>query len=597
MGLLIPIAFLAGVVTAISPCVLPVLPVAMAGAVTGGKRRPAGVVTGFVVTLVLFTLALTKAFEAIGLSATGQRNLGVALLLLFAATMIIPAFGERVSGLLAPLQRLGSRLPKGGDGFLGGVAMGLGLGLVWAPCAGPVFSAVAAANASDTAGASTWVVLFSYALGAALPMLAIMFGGQRLARRFTPKAVQVRAGMGVLLAATGVLIFTGADTRFTAWVVDAVPSYTDTLQAAERTAPVRDALDGIQGRTAPGVADATPRPPAPGVTPTENPEIADALPPESPAARQLQVYAPAPEFTGLGEWFNGEGTPRTLKELRGRVVLIDFWTYSCVNCIRTLPHIRAWDRAYRDRGLTIVGVHTPEFAFEKEPANVRKAIRDLGVTWPVALDSDYGTWNAWGNRYWPAKYLIDRNGDVRAFHFGEGAYDETEDQIRALLGYAGPRAKDQPETGPVGHVPQTPESYLGAARMDRFDSRPAVETGKAVVYAAPATLPDDHLAYRGQATVGEEEVTAGKDFSIELAFRGQKVFLVLGGAGKPLTGQVLLDGKPIPPGKAGRDVGANGSFTVTDDRLYDLVDLGARGTGRLSIRLAPGTRGYAFTFG
>jgi len=583
MALLIPIAFLAGIVTAISPCVLPVLPVAMAGAVTGGRRRPLGVVAGFVITLVLFTLALTTALEAIGLSASSQRNLGVILLVAFGLTMVVPAFGDRIAKWLGPVVRLGSRLPKGGDGFAGGALMGVGLGLVWAPCAGPVFSAIAAANATDAAGASTWLVLFVYALGAALPMLAIMFGGQRLARRLTPKAVPIRAGMGVVLVAAGALIFTGLDTRLTAWVVNAVPSYTETLQAAERTGDAADALDRLQGRDverSPVAAKPTPAP-----SKTVQVEV------------DLPVYGEAPELAGISDWFNAEGTPRTLAALRGRVVLVDFWTYSCINCIRTIPHLREWDRAYRAKGLTILGVHTPEFAFERDAGNVRKAIKDLGVTWPVALDPDYGTWNAWGNRYWPAKYLIDRTGKVRAFHFGEGAYDETEDQVRAMLAETGPRAKDAPETGPKGHQPLTPESYLGYARIDRFDSTPSPRPDRPQRYSVPDGLPADHIGYSGTATVSAEHVEAGRDFAIDLSFRARQVFLVLGGDGKPLTGQVLLGGRPIPANLAGDDVGANGRLVVTGYRLYRLADLGKPGTGRITIRLAPRTRAYAFTFG
>ena len=583
MGVLLPIAFLAGIVTAISPCVLPVLPIAMAGAVTGGRRRPFGVVAGFVVTLVVFTLALTEALEAIGLSASNQRNLGVVLLVAFGLTMVVPALGDKVARALAPLTRVGARLPKGGDGFIGGIVMGAGLGLVWAPCAGPVFSAIAAANATETGGAGKWLVLSVYALGAALPMLAIMFGGQRIANRLKPRAVALRAGMGVLLVATGALIFTGLDTRLTAWVVDAVPSYTETLQAAERTGGATDALEDLQDRDVDrSPVAATPKP-------------APAKP--TAATVNLPIYGDAPEVAGISDWFNDAGTPHTLAELRGRVVLIDFWTYSCINCIRTIPHIRGWDTRYREKGLTILGVHTPEFAFEKDPGNVRKAIKDLGVTWPVALDPDYGTWNAWGNRYWPAKYLIDRDGKVRAFHFGEGAYDETEDQIRALLAETGPRAKDAPETGPRGHQPLTPESYLGFARMDRFDATPAIQPDRAQRYDSPDSLPTDHLAYSGGATVRDEHVEAGADFEIELAFRGQEVFLVLGGDDKPLVGQVLLDGRPIPTNAAGTDIGANGRLVVTSHRLYRLVKLPKPGTGRLTIKLAPTTRAYAFTFG
>ena len=583
MTILIPIAFLAGIVTAISPCVLPVLPVAMAGAVTGGRRRPLGIVAGFVLTLVVFTLALTSALVALGLSASGQRNLGVVLLVAFGLTMVVPALGDRVSGALAPLTRLGARLPKGGGGFAGGVLMGMGLGLVWAPCAGPVFSAIAAANATDTTGAGAWVVLAAYALGAALPMLAIMLGGQRLARRFAPRAVAIRAGMGVLLVATGALIFTGADTRLTAWVVDAVPEYTETLQAAERTRPASDGLARLQGRDVERSPVATKRAPTP--------------PAAARADVDLPVYGDAPELAAISDWFNADDTPRTLAALRGRVVLIDFWTYSCINCIRTIPHLREWDKTYRGKGLTILGVHTPEFAFEKDPGNVRTAIGDLGVTWPVALDPEYGTWNAWGNRYWPAKYLIDKQGRVRAYHFGEGAYDETEDQVRALLAETGPRAADAPETGPKGHAPLTPESYLGHARMDRFDSTPPITPDRPRSYTAPDALPTDHLAFSGTATVEAEHVAAGRDFAIDLSFRGRQVFLVLGGDGTPLRGQVLLDGRPIAPAVAGDDVDADGGVTVREHRLYRLVDLGRAGSGRLTIRLAPGTRAYAFTFG
>jgi cytochrome c biogenesis protein CcdA/thiol-disulfide isomerase/thioredoxin len=594
VALLLPIAFLAGIVTAISPCVLPVLPVAMAGAVTGGRRRPLGIVTGFVVTLVVFTLALTEALEALGLAASDQRTVGVVLLGAFALTMIVPAFGDRLARMLSPVSRLGSRLPRGGDGFGGGVVMGLGLGLVWAPCAGPVFSAIAAANATGADGAGTWLVLFAYALGAALPMLAIMLGGRRLAARLAPRAVAVRAAMGVLLAATGVLIAAGLDTRFTAWAVGAVPSYTETLQAAERTGAATGALDDLQGRG----PDASPVASGPRSAPSPDPERSPAdLPPETRAAARLPVYAPAPELAGISDWFGADGVPRSLRGLRGKVVLLDFWTYSCINCIRTIPHLRALDRAYRDRGLVIIGVHTPEFAFEKDPDNVRDAIADLGVTWPVALDPDYRTWNAWGNRYWPAHYLIDRRGDVRGFVFGEGQYERTEDEVRALLGATGPRADEVADTAPDFHRGQTPESYLGYLRLDRFGSLPVARPNREADYRAPAALPPDHVAYAGRGTVRGEHVEAGDGFSIDLSFRARRVFLVLGGDGRPLTGQVLLDGRPIPASSAGEDVGPDGRLVVREHRLYRLADLGRPGAGRITIRLAPGTRAYAFTFG
>ncbi len=576
MAILIPIAFLAGIVTALSPCVLPVLPVVMAGAVDGGRRRPIGVVIGFAVTLVLFTLALTSALARLGLSATAQRNLGVVVLVGFALTMIVPALGDLVTRALAPLARLGHRLPNGGTGFWGGVLMGMGLGLVWAPCAGPVFSAIAAANATKVVDAGTWLVMTVYAVGAALPMLAIMLGGRRIARRITPNAHAIRTGMGVLLAGVGVLIFTGLDTRFTAWVVDAVPGYTESLQAAERTGAARQALDDLQRRS--GAAQILPQP-------TSRP------------ASQLPVLGDAPEFGGITDWFNADGLPRSLGRLRGKVVLVDFWTYSCVNCIRTIPHLRALDQRYRRDGLMIVGVHTPEFAFERDPGNVRQAIRDLGVTWPVALDPDYVTWNRWGNQYWPAEYLVDQDGKVRAAKFGEGQYAKTEDEIRGLLAERGARARTSPDTAPDGRNPLTPETYLGAARMERNDSTPTVRGGTAAAYRAPGELPPDHVAFSGQATVRNEYVTAGRDFAIQLRFRARRVFLVLGGAGGTRVGQVLLDGVPIPRSLAGADVGADGRVRIVEHRLYQLADLGRSRTGTLTVRLPPGTTAYAFTFG
>ena len=291
------------------------------------------------------------------------------------------------------------------------------------------------------------------------------------------------------------------------------------------------------------------------------------------AAGSLPEYGPAPDFAGISSWFNSR--PLTIADLRGKVVLIDFWTYSCINCLRTLPHLEAWYRTYRRDGLVIVGVHTPEFAFESEPSNVRAATTRLGVKYPVALDPKYGTWNAYGNQYWPAEYLIDRSGQVRAAHFGEGKYDETEENIRVLLGMkqAAPVSDHLRDLTPSGLL--TPESYLGYDRLDRYAGSP-LHPDKVADYTFPAHLDLDGLAYAGRLRLEHQRIAAVSDARLRLRFHASKVFLVLGGTG---TVQVLVDGKP------------ERTVRVNADRLYTLVDRTDPETALLELRFSPGRRG------
>jgi thiol-disulfide isomerase/thioredoxin len=287
---------------------------------------------------------------------------------------------------------------------------------------------------------------------------------------------------------------------------------------------------------------------------------------------------------GIAQWINSE--PLTLRQLRGQVVLIDFWTYSCINCLRTLPHVKAWYRTYRNRGLVVLGVHTPEFAFEHVPGNVEGAVQRLGIKYPVALDNDYATWNAFQNQYWPAKYLVDRQGHLRYYHPGEGQYDETEARIRTLLGESAemlPVANRLADRTP--RTPLTPESYLGYARIARFAQLRQLDRDhdRFADYEFPQReLARDELAYDGTWRVGPEQIVAGLGARLRLAFTARKVFLVLGGDGNV---RVLLDGKQR------RVVRVNGS------RLYTLLSLPKLREGLLELRFDPGVRGYAFTFG
>jgi thiol-disulfide isomerase/thioredoxin len=355
-------------------------------------------------------------------------------------------------------------------------------------------------------------------------------------------------------------------------------------RALERSDAVEDRLADLRGR--------------PRFEET-NAELERAAAGGSRRTAGLPVLGSAPDFTGNDRWFNTRAnTPLRLDGLRGRVVLIDFWTYTCINCIRTLPYLRAWDGRYREHGLTIVGVHTPEFTFEREAENVREAIAANRIRYPVAQDNEYATWSAWGNQYWPAKYLIDARGRVRYAHFGEGAYEETEAAIRALLAEAGrdrlgPVAEARVETADPELV--TPETYLGFERAEGFVPGP-LRPGYGR-YEAPEELPPVRFALSGAWYVGQESATAVGDARIEARVTARKVFLVMSSkGGQPRHLQVLVDGRPVRAAEAGQDV-RGGRVTVREERLYRLVSLARVEDRRLTLRVPAGVTGYAFTFG
>jgi cytochrome c biogenesis protein CcdA/thiol-disulfide isomerase/thioredoxin len=540
---LLGIAFLAGIITAISPCVLPVLPILLVGGATGQSRwRPFAIVGGLVGSFTLFTLAGAAILSALGLPADFLRNFAIVMLFVLAATLIFPPVAHLLERPFYFLTR------RRANTEANGLLLGASLGLVFVPCAGPVLAAVAAVAATGDVGLRTILVTLAYSLGAALPMLAILFGSQRLANGMAlirREAPRIRVGAGIVLAVTAFAIAEGWDQRFTT----ALPGYTEALQKhTELTGTAKRELNDLRGG---GEALAASNSPA------------------------------APEFAGLKNWLNTPGDrPLTIAGLRGKVVLIDFWTYSCVNCLRTLPHLKAWDERYRKDGLVIVGVHTPEFAFEHVASNVRTAVEKLGIRYPVAQDNGYGTWEAYRNQYWPAEYLIDRTGRLRHTHFGEGNYGETEQQIRKYLGDA-----TQPVTQVADETPNhpmTPESYLGYERLDRFAGG-TIEPNRYALYRFPKRLDYDQLAYAGSWRVGSERITSGAFARLRLNFAAQKIHLVLGGEG---TVDVLVDGK-----KVGR------TRVSGEPRLYTLASFPRESNGLLELQFSPGISAYAFTFG
>ena len=545
MLVLVGIAFVAGIVTAISPCVLPVLPIVFAGAATGERRRPYAIVAGLVLSFTVFTLAATALLTALGLPDDLFRDVAIGVVALVGASLLWPRLGDLVE---RPFAALGRRRP--GD-LGGGFLLGVSLGVLFTPCAGPVIAAVATVAATEDVSWRAVAVTLAYALGAATVLLPLAVAARRglSTPRLGARARVVRPVLGGVIVGVAILMALGLDLK----LQTRVPGYTRTLQGLEESAVARTRLDALVGqRTA-----------AAGAT--------------------LDDYGAAPEFRDVTAWLNSR--PLTLAGLRGKVVLLDFWTYSCVNCLRTLPYLKRWDAAYGNKGLVIVGVHTPEFAFERDRGNVEDAVRRFEIHYPVAMDNAYGTWNAWANRYWPAEYFIDRRGHVRFAHFGEGAYEEKEQVIRKLL--VEPGLGQAVSASVHADVPEdvgTPETYLGYKRLANYVGS-TIAPNREASYELPSRLPPNAVAYGGRWRVESERIVAGAGAKLRLRYYARTVHLVLGTAGPSRTVGVRVDGRRLP------------SVRVADDRLYTLASFDDVRERTLELRFDRGTEAYAFTFG
>jgi cytochrome c biogenesis protein CcdA/thiol-disulfide isomerase/thioredoxin len=589
---LIFIGAVAGFLAGISPCILPVLPVvlvagatqspagpvpagpvpagpvpagpgppgaSLAGAAGGGTRpprslgRPLAVVGGLVVSFSLLILAGSELISLLHLPEISLRDAGIVLLAVVGLGYLIRPLGALLE---RPFARVGTRRPEGRSG---GFVLGLALGVLYVPCAGPVLAAITVVGATHKVGTTAIFVTAAFAIGTAVPLLVIALAGGQLSRRvraLRQHAPRVRQVGGVVLVVMAVAI---AFNVFQGLERD-VPSYASALQGS---ASVRDELNGLTG--------------------TKQTSLTKC----SSTATVLVNCGPAPDFKGITAWLNTPGgRPLTIAGLRGKVVLVDFWTYSCINCQRSLPHVEAWYRDYSKDGLVVVGVHTPEFAFEHVVSNVRSQAAGLGVRYPVAVDDDYATWNAYDNEYWPADYLIDAHGDVRHVSFGEGGYSTTEKLIRQLLedarpGLRLPGATDVPNLTPSGEL--SPETYVGYQRLQYLDPAGAVADDVTNQYQFPATLPAGYMGLSGTWTIHAQEATAGGRAQLELSFLAKDVYLVMGGSGTV-------------------DVSINGRHTQTITvggipRLYTLYQTGPTKLGNLLLHVSPGVQAYDFTFG
>jgi cytochrome c biogenesis protein CcdA/thiol-disulfide isomerase/thioredoxin len=538
---LLVIGFLAGVVTAISPCVLPVLPILLAGGASG--RKPLRIVAGLVLSFSFFTLFAAWILDKLGLPDDLLRNLAIVFLFVMAVTLLVPRAALLIEKPLAAFSRFRP------TGVGGGFFFGATLGLVFVPCAGPVLATVTVVAAQNSVGFRAVLLTLAYAIGAAIPMLLIARGGREAAAQLRRHAETVRIASGVLIAAVAFGLVFHVDDH----LATVTPGYTSFLQnKIEDNSTAKKELAKVRGG-------------------------GQALAATHPTKGGLPDYGEAPALHADGAWINSP--PLSIKQLRGKVVLVDFWTYSCINCLRTLPHLKAWYAAYHPKGLVIIGVHTPEFAFEHVTSNVRAAVKRLGVTWPVVQDNSYKTWDNYANQYWPAEYLIDKQGHVRHTHFGEGEYGQTEQLIRQLLGDQGTKARQVADATPGGVM--TPESYLGYQRLSNYEGTNPKPNTMAQYHFAKNVFPNT-LSYDGMWNVGPEEIVAGKNARLRLHFEARNVYIVLGGNG---TVQSLINGKPT------------GTIKVDAQRLYTVRASPNHEDALLELRFSPGIQAYSFTFG
>jgi cytochrome c biogenesis protein CcdA/thiol-disulfide isomerase/thioredoxin len=597
MLVLLVFALIAGAGTAITPCVLPVLPALLSASAAGGRRRPLGIVLGLAVTFTIAIVALAQLVQGVGLAAGAARTLAIVVLIGFGAVLLVPELAERVQAPLSRLARFGPRTR--GTGFWSGLGVGAALGFVCAPCAGPILAAVTSVSASSGPTARVVAVALAYAAGLSAVMLVYAIGGRAVLDRVRRRARGhvVERTLGAVLLATGVVMAANLDVRFEeALAKDAsLPAIlVDPTRSLENSGAVQSRLAALR----PPSRFALRQSKQASLSPVAE-RVGVAIPGvKTPALPELGA---APAFTDTQRWFNTPGGgPLTLAGMRGHVVLVDFWTYTCINCIRTLPFVKGLYATYHRYGLDIVGVETPEFTFEQVASNVAQAVGSDGIRYPVVQDNRYGTWNAYQNEYWPAEYLIDAHGQVRHTQFGEGDYRQDEAAVRELLYEAGARNLPPPMTAhaimPSGNL-QTPETYLDPARAQGEQFAQPLTPG---THFYPGVINPilNEFGLHGTWHVGSESVTPlSSGASITGRFQAAHVYLVMTSEGNlPRTARVLIDGHPISGAEAGTDV-HGGRVTVSAQRLYSLVSLPADEQQPLTVEIPPGISAYDFTFG
>lgn len=572
-------SFFAGMLTSLAPCMITLLPVIVGNSMVPGKdkkidrKKPYVIAASLAISVILFTVLLKVSSVFIGVDPQFWLYASGGIVVLLGISMLFPALWVRVSIALGLEQSSNKLLADASkhSGLTGQILTGAALGPVFASCS-PLYALVLA-TVLPVNLALGMIYIIAFALGLGIALLGIALGGQRLAHRLgwavNPEG-WFRRGLAILLIIVGLAIIGGYDKKFQAWAIEKLPFDTTDIEK-KLIAKVSPRADTSAGNN---------RNPDKGAFNVANP------------------YQ-APEITGIQDWINSD--PLTLEQLKGKVVIIDFWTYSCINCIRTQPYLNAWYDKYKDKGLVILGIHAPEFAFEKLPKNVQKAVTEAKIKYPVGLDNDFATWQAYDNKFWPAKYLIDKNGLVRYTHFGEGAYEETEGIIQALLKESGAEITEEivSERSSSGTREKlTPETYLSYSRGERFSNLNQLRNDVSVDYLLSDNLKSGEWSLGGSWEVGEESSFSGEDARLRINFSGREVYLVMSGpAGAQV--RVSVDGKALSDTYlGGADVRSDGTAVLDGARLYKLVQSADFLKDRqLTLSFPAGVTVNAFTFG
>ena len=546
MIILLIFAFFAGFITILSPCILSIAPILLAASAEESRYKPLGIIAGLIISFSFFTLSLTAIVQATGISPDIFRSIALGMIIFFGLTMIIPFFENTFALFTAYIARIGSSLQEHAipikTELISGLLIGIALGLLWTPCAGPILATITTIAATEGVTLTSILIILAYSIGAAIPMLLLCFGGAKIINSTTalaPYAHTIRQIFGIIIITSALAIIFHADTFIQEKVAHLFPSID-----IEKSSRLQKELSMLKK------------------TPSQN------------------TNNQAPELVGIADWLNSQ--PLTLAQLKGKVVLLDFWTYTCINCIRTLPHVVEWYKSYKDKGLEIIGIHTPEFAFEKNKTHVEDAIKRFNITYPVALDNDYKTWQAYDNHYWPAHYLIDQNGMIVKTHFGEGNYVEMENAIRALLSLPPLPASDES----VAQQQLTQETYLGFERGDHYQPTLPIQKNVPALYQSIEPLGDDQVGLTGTWTITADHIHSETNNSeITLNFIANHVYIVMQ-SDKPQQVSILLDGKK------------EGTILVHEPRAYEVIDLKENyGRHTLTLQCNKDINAYVFTFG
>ncbi len=557
MILLVFYSFLAGIITILSPCILPVLPIVLSVSVSDRSvfKKQIGTITGFIFSFTFFTLFLSSLVNLFNISPNVLRSFSIFVIAFLGVSMLSGTIQSIIERIFSFIVNKVPHISSDGSGYWSGFLVGLSLGLIWTPCVGPILASVITLALSGTVTINAFIITLAYALGTAIPMFAVMVGGNKVLTKIpllAKNAGKIQKVFGLITIFIAIALYKNWDRSFQEWILNKFPNYGTSLTIIESKGDT-SLITGIK-RSDPRVDQ-----------------------------NNLKVIAKAPDVIPGGEWLN-TNTPLSLAgNLKGKVVLIDFWTYTCINCIRTLPYLKSWHEKYKDSGLVIVGVHSPEFEFEKDITNLSRAVVDFEIKYPVVQDNFFSTWRAYNNTYWPAKYLIDGQGNLRYYHFGEGNYNETEKAIQDLLLELGSTPSAKINNLQSQNYSQTPEIYLGFGRGDVGLTTTKEKYQKQV---APKNLGKNQVGYNGNWLFSKEYAQSDEGSELLLNFSAKDVFLVMHPESKPAEVEVYLD-----------DV-FQYKFTVDKNRLYEILKLPEPGRHLLKLKfLKEKVKNYAFTFG